>query len=109
MLGRCSRYRDEWQLAVARPLGKLAVAGRGAVDTSSRQPSAMACLMLSASRGHDRLRLLSPPLARTSANVAQRCVASEIHWTAVSSGPSFFTATVTWQNRQSTGVSPALR
>jgi hypothetical protein len=51
--------------------------------------------MLSASRGQDRLRLLSPPQARTSANVAHRSVASEFHCTAVCPGPIFLTATVT--------------
>jgi hypothetical protein len=65
--------------------------------------------MLSDSRGHDLLRLLSPPVERISANVAQRCDASEFHCTAVYSGPSFLTVTVAWQNRQSTGVSPAVR
>lgn len=65
--------------------------------------------MLSVSLGHDLLRLLSPPLARTSANVAQRSVAAEDHCTAVCPAPSFLTATVTWQNRQSTGTRPAVR
>jgi hypothetical protein len=65
--------------------------------------------MLSESLGQDLLRLLSPPSALTSANVAQRWVASELHCTAVCPAPSFFTATVTWQNRQSTGVRPEFR
>ena len=52
---------------------------------------------------------LLPPSARISAKYAQRCEAVEFHCTAVYSGPSFLTATVAWQNRQSTGVSPEVR
>ena len=83
--------------------------GDGALDTSSRHPSATACLMLSASFGQLRVRAESPPASRTSAKYAQRLEASEFHCTAVCPGPSFLTLTDTWQNRQSTDTRPDVR
>ena len=83
--------------------------GDGALDTSSKHPSATACLMLSASFGQDRVRAESPPASRTSVKYAQRLEASEFHCTAVCPGPSFLTLTDTWQNRQSTDTRPEVR
>ena len=40
---------------------------------------------------------------------AQRVDASVFHCTDVCAGPSFFTSTDTWQNRQSTGTNPDVR
>ncbi|SUA04343.1 Uncharacterised protein [Mycolicibacterium fortuitum] len=88
---------------------KSAVAGGGAEETSSRHPSATACLMLSVSRGQDRARAGSPPVARISEKVAHRRTASEDHCTEVCSALSFFTWTATWQNRQSTDTKPEVR
>ncbi|CNO75421.1 Uncharacterised protein [Mycobacterium tuberculosis] len=65
--------------------------------------------MLSLSLGHERVRAGSPPDSRTSAKWAHRRDASAFHCTAVCPGPSLRTATVTWQNRQSTGSSPEVR
>ena len=48
-------------------------------------------------------------LLQRLAKWAQRCVASLLHCTEVWAGPSFFTLTATWQNRQSTEASPELR
>ena len=65
--------------------------------------------MLSTSLGHDFARADSPPDCLTSVKYAQRCVASVFHCTEVYSGPSFFTWTATWQNRQSTETRPDIR
>lgn len=65
--------------------------------------------MLSTSRGHDLARAGSPPDSRISVKYAQRRVASVLHCTDVWAGPSFFTSTETWQNRQSTDTSPDVR
>ena len=66
----------------------------------------MACLMLSASRGHYWLRLAVTAINLNSANVAHRCVASEFHCTAVCPRSFFSTATRRRepQNPQSTGA-----
>ena len=80
--------------------------GKGALDTSSRTPSATACLMLSASLGHARARAGSPPDSRTSAKYAQRSSGLGIPLHRRMAGPSFLTLTETWQNRQSTETRP---
>ena len=77
--------------------------GEGAVDTSSRQPSATACLMLSASFGQDLLArgvaAGRPDLGEVRAALGGLGI--PLHRSVC--GPSFFTSTATWQNRQSTG------